>query len=108
MGRAVMPVDTPHQGVPGQFATGQVHHREDRAVLGRVFHPVGGVGLAGRDRPPGPRIGPDLGRHIVIQLGVQDRDISVFPGPQPGHFSAQHAMFLPDGSPGQQTGRTAS
>jgi len=102
MGRAVMPVDAPDQGVTSQFATGQVHHREDRAVLSRVFHPVGGVGLAGRDRPPGPRIGPDLGRHIVIPLAVQDRDISVFPGPQPGYFPAQHAMFLPDGSPGRQ------
>jgi hypothetical protein len=93
-----MQVNAPDQRVTGQLATGQVHHGEDGAVLGRVFHLVRGVGRAGRDRPPGPRIGPEPGRDIVVQLGVQDRDIPVLPGPQPGYFSAQHATFLPEGT----------
>ena len=100
MGGAVMRVDPPQQRLTGQLATGQVHHGEGGPVLGRLLHPVGGVGRAGRDRPPGPRIGPDPGRHIVIQLGVQDRDIFLLPGPQPRYFSAQHAMFLPEGRRG--------
>ncbi len=96
MGRAVMHVDAPQHRLTGQFATGQVHHRERRRCPPRGPSPGTGTGRGGRDRPPGPRIGPDPGRHVVVQFRMQDRDIIVFPGPQPGHFPAQHATFLPD------------
>jgi len=33
---------------------------------------------------------------------VQDRDVFLVPGPQSRYLSAQHAMFLPEETPGSK------
>src|ERR1700722_15784697 len=90
MGGAVVQVDVPQQRLARQFAGGQLDHREAGRVVVRTGYHVGRTG-AGRDRLPGPGVGPDPGRDVVVEPGVQDGDIAVVPGAQPGHLATEHA-----------------
>jgi hypothetical protein len=85
---AVVQVDAGHHGLPGQVPGGQLDHRKAdhrRAVLGL---PVRRVGGPGRDRHPGPPRGTHPGLDVGQQLGLEDLDVSVGEGTQPGQLSA--------------------
>ena len=82
MGGAVVQVDVPQQCLARQLAGGQLDHREAGRAVVRAGYDVGRTG-AGRDRLPGPGVGPDPGRNVVVEPGVQDRDIAVVPGRSP-------------------------
>ena len=52
-----------------------------------------------RNGPPRPGVAAAPHGHVVVQLGLQDRDVAVVPGPQGGHLTSQHAAFLPEPAP---------
>ena len=71
---------------PGEFAGGELDHREaPRVVVRTGCHEgepePGGIGRQGRARPHWVATSSD-------KLGVQNGDIAVVPGPQPRHRSA--------------------
>jgi hypothetical protein len=82
-----MQVDGPQQRLAGQLAGGQFHDGKARKVITRLAGRVRRR-RAGRDRAPWPRVGLRARRDVLIQLGMQDRDVGLIPGPQPDLASA--------------------
>jgi hypothetical protein len=78
------------QSPPAGSATGSAA-RSSRGSLTACGDAAG----IGRDRPPQARIGPHAGGDVVIQLGLQDRDVCLVPGPQPRLASAGQRTFVP-------------
>jgi hypothetical protein len=85
---AVVQVDAGHHGFPGQLLGGQVDDREPDHGISVLDLPVRGIGGSGRDRQPGSAGGAHPGLDVGQEFGLEDLDVSVGEGTQPGQLSA--------------------
>jgi len=85
---AVVQVDAGHHRLAGQVPAGQLDDGEPDDGVMVLGLPVRGVGGAGRHRQPRATGGADTGLDVGEQLGLEDLDVSVGLGAQPGQLSA--------------------
>jgi hypothetical protein len=85
---AVVQVDAGHHRLAGQVPGGQFDDRETDDGVTVLGLPVWGVGGAGRYRQPGAAGGAYPGVDVGQEFGLEDLDVSVGEGTQPGQLSA--------------------
>jgi len=85
---AVVQVDAGDHGLAGQVSGGQLDDGEADHGITVLGLPVRRVGGTGRHRQPGTAGGADPGLDVGQQLGLEDLDVTVVVGTQPGQLSA--------------------
>jgi hypothetical protein len=74
--------------IAGQVGGGQLDHGKPDHLGPVLSLPVRRVGSAGSHRQPGAAGGSDPGFDVGEQFGLEDLDVSVGVGAQPGQLSA--------------------